>query len=796
MKELRRFSRSRLTRAAIAAVVMLPLLYAGLYLWSFWDPQGHLDRVPVALVMQDRPATADGKPLHAGQDLAEELREREVFDWHAATPEQAADGVRDGSYYLSLTIPSDFSSRLASPSKDGTPSPAELGVEVDTGRSYIMSSISDAVFNEVRAAAAQTAVRDYLDQVFVSIGDMHDKTTEAADGADELHEGADKIDKGLGRTEDATQQLSTGLGQTRNGAQQLTAGLGSANTATGKLAEGSAKVTKGLVTAQDGLTKLGTGLTKLGEGSAKVATGARQVSDQVHANSGKVNAAADTAIPVLEEWGPKVGEAADHLADGLDAIADGLGAEPGSGSDAGAAARIGAKLDRVSGAASEAADSAQAVQNRLDADPDADPELRRLARAAASSAQSAATSARSAADEAGSLGGNGSGTSSQTRQTIAELQREARQLAANARKVAEAAPKAGPQVAALREQYNALDAGLAKLADGAAQVDAGVAKSGTAVGKLETGVGKLADGSQQVTDGLGELGGGLVKLTDGASRLRTGVGRLNDGADQLHTGVGKLHDGSGKISDGSKELADGLADGAEQIPDYSKSERDGRTDMMSDPVRLATSVDNEVPNYGTGFAPFFVPLALWVGAMIVYMVLRPLNPRLLAGTAGALRVAFSGWFPAMALGAAQVGVLLTVLKFALGLEAAHWAGVAGLLLLTAAAFMAIVQAVNALLGAPGRVAALALLMLQLTSAAGTYPIETSPGFFQTISPWLPMSWVVSALRRLISGGDLTVVWQACGVLTLFLLLGLALTVLAVNKGRTWSVRRLHPELSL
>ncbi|NUR90383.1 MAG: YhgE/Pip domain-containing protein, partial [Nonomuraea sp.] len=119
-----------------------------------------------------------------------------------------------------------------------------------------------------------------------------------------------------------------------------------------------------------------------------------------------------------------------------------------------------------------------------------------------------------------------------------------------------------------------------------------------------------------------------------------------------------------------------------------------------------------------------------------------------------------------------------------------------LLLLTAAAFHAEVQAVNALLGPPGRVVALALLMLQLTSAAGTYPIETSPGFFQTISPWLPMSWVVSALRRLISGGDLTVVWQACGVLSAFLVLGLALTTLAVERGRVWSMKRLHPELSL
>lgn len=91
---------------------------------------------------------------------------------------------------------------------------------------------------------------------------------------------------------------------------------------------------------------------------------------------------------------------------------------------------------------------------------------------------------------------------------------------------------------------------------------------------------------------------------------------------------------------------------------------------------------------------------------------------------------------------------------------------------------------------------LALLMLQLTSSAGTYPIETSPGFFQTISPWLPMSWVVSALRRLISGGDLTVAWQACGVLALTVAVGLSLTGYAVHRGRTWSMRRLHPELAL
>ncbi|MFI9589177.1 YhgE/Pip family protein [Nonomuraea sp. NPDC052265] len=746
--------RSRLTRAALAAVIVLPLLYAGLYLWSFWDPQGNLDRVPVALVMEDRPATVDGRTLHAGQDLADELRERRTFAWHEATPRQAADGVADGSYYLSLTVPADFSARLASPSDDtATPTPAQLGLRVDTGRSYIVGSISDAVFNEVRAAAERTAVHDYFDKVFVSIGDIHDATTEAADGAGKLHDGAVKAGDGVSR-------LNSGLGTAENGAQQLSVGLNSANTATGKLRDGSAQVTGGLGKAQQAIGELRDGLTKLRrEGTSELRKGTRKAADQVHTQTRAVNQLADTYVPVLNEWGPKVADAAEQVADAADRLADGSGTGTGA--------------TRAAGSAREAASQARAALDRLGAD--ADPELRSLLR-------SAANTAERAAEQAGSAGTGGSGGAS-------DLSAQARELARNARKIAAVAPRIGPKVDQVRSQVKALDDGLAKLAAGAATVDASLARAGTGAGTLYQGAAKLHDGSAKVTGGLGQLGGGLVKLGDGASTLHAGVDRLHDGAGQVDKGMDQL-------AKGSKDLAGGLGDGADKIPDYDARQRAARADVMSDPVRLAKTVDNEVPNYGTGFAPFFLPLALWVGAMITFMVLKPLNQRRLAGTQGGVRIALAGWLPAVALGAAQVGVLAAVLRFALGLEAAHWLGVIGLLLLAAAAFLAVVQAVNALLGPPGRVVGLALLMLQLTSAAGTYPIETSPGFFQTISPWLPMSWVVSALRRLISGGDLTVVWQACGVLSAFLVLGLALTTLAVERGRVWSMKRLHPELSL
>ncbi|WP_343954200.1 YhgE/Pip family protein, partial [Nonomuraea longicatena] len=292
--------RSRLTRAALAAVVVLPLLYAGLYLWSFWDPQGNLDRLPVALVMEDRPATADGEPLTAGRELADELVERRVLDWHRVDAREAADGVGDGSFYLSLTIPGDFSARLASPSDDtAAPSAASLGVRVDTGRSYIMGTISDAVFAEVRDAAARTAVRDYFDRVFVSIGDIHDKTVEAADGAGELRDGTRKAGDGVA-------ELGSGLGTAENGAKELSVGLNSANTATAKLQQGSAKLTQGIGQAGQAMSRLKDGLDKLAAGTGQLAEGSRRAAEQVRAQRGAVDRLADTYVPVLAEYGPKV----------------------------------------------------------------------------------------------------------------------------------------------------------------------------------------------------------------------------------------------------------------------------------------------------------------------------------------------------------------------------------------------------------------------------------------------------------------------------------------------------------
>ncbi|GGZ31581.1 YhgE/Pip family protein [Streptomyces poonensis] len=685
--ELRRFGRGRLPRAALASLLLLPLLYGALYLWSFWDPYGRLDRVPVALVNDDKGTTADGERLTAGDDIAERLRDSDVFDWHEVSAEEARAGVEDGTYYLSLTMPAGFSERIASSSGD-SPETGALQVRTNDANNYIVGQLSRTVFAEVRTAASTKASRTFLDRIFISFSDLHDETQKAAEGADDLK-------GGIGKAEQGSQDLADGLADAKEGSGDLAGGL----------------------------KRLDSGAGDLEQGSAQVAAGTRTLAE-------KVGGAADQVRPFLEKNGRTIADTANLVADSAGVIRDHLDAFVKAAPAAASGTRT----------ASEALDDVYG--RRCAEQPVPDPacdDLKKAKEAAADAATLAADVDTVVRDHGGDMRA--------LDQDLVTLQRQARALA-------EAAPHLSDD-----------------LDDAVAKIDA-----------LDEGAARVAEGAKTLHTGLGTA-------EEGAMDLDTGVGELKAGAADLKGGLYKLVDGSGK-------LAGGLHDGADKIPDYGEDDRDRRTEVMADPVRLASSDLHKAPNYGTGFAPYFIPLSLWVGAMVAYMLIPPLNRRALAAGASAWRIALAGWLPVAALGTLQVAALMSVLHWALGLEMARAAGTVGFLFLVTACFAAIVQWLNARFGAAGRILVLAFLMLQLTSAGGTYPVQTSPGFFNAVHPFLPMSHVVEALRRLITGGGLGPVWQACAVLAAFTAGALALTALAARRKQVWTLDRLHPELSL
>ncbi|THA26859.1 YhgE/Pip domain-containing protein [Streptomyces sp. RKND-216] len=722
--ELRRFGRGRLPRAAMAAMMLLPLLYGALYLWSFWDPYARLDRIPVALVDEDRGAEAGGERVEAGASLVESLHESDTFDWRETDAADAREGVAEGRYFLSLTVPEDFSTRLASGAGD-RPATGALRVRTDDSNNYLVGQIARTVFSEVRAAASSKASRRFYDRIFVSFSTLHDRTQKAADGASDLDGGIGRAGKGAG-------ELSDGLDEAERGSGRL----------------------------EDGTRRLHTGSGKLKSGAAKVADGTGKLAAKVHRLS-------DTAGPLLDRHSDDIAKTARKVSR--------------------AAGTLRKNLDDLPGAARRAeTDSRRAADALTRADT-------ALCGGTAAPGGSSApdgplpgpTAQGSAPPEVPGAGGQSgppapdaaAGGCPQLKKAVAAAERAA-DVAADTHDLLQD----HESLDELGDHLEDLERAAGKLAREAPGMDEDLDRAVRKVDRLNSGARKVADGAARLHTGLGGA-------EDGAERLDGGLERLGDGADALDGGLFRL-------ADGSERLAAGLHKGAARIPDYDDEERANRSEVMADPVRLASSRLHGVPDYGTGFAPYFIPLSLWVGAMVAYMLLQPLNRRALAAGAPGRRIALAGWLPVAAIGTVQAAALLAVLHWGLGLQMARGAGTAAFLVLVTLCFTAIVQFLGARFGPAGRILVLALLMLQLTSAGGTYPVQTSPDFFNVLHPLLPMSYVVEGLRHLITGGGLEPVWRACAVLVTFTVAALALTAWTARRGQMWTMKQLHPELTL
>lgn len=301
---------------------------------------------------------------------------------------------------------------------------------------------------------------------------------------------------------------------------------------------------------------------------------------------------------------------------------------------------------------------------------------------------------------------------------------------------------------ASQAQIAQLQGGLTQLSAGDNQLDQGVKDLSTALDS------QVKAGSSQLVAGLSQLASGSSALNNGISSAKSGSEELSSGLSQLVSGASELNSGIGTASAGAETLSQRLSDGAAKIATSSGIEKSEKmTPVMSDPVRLADVSIGDVPNYGTGFAPYFIPLALWVGALILFLVIKT-NETAYTGKANRVQIIMSKYLSVIIFGTIQAIVMDTVLIVGLKLSPMHPVLFYLFTILASWSFIAILQFFISILADAGKFIGIVLLMLQLTSAAGTFPIETTPRFFQLINPYLPMTYVVSGLREVISGGDL------------------------------------------
>ena len=328
---------------------------------------------------------------------------------------------------------------------------------------------------------------------------------------------------------------------------------------------------------------------------------------------------------------------------------------------------------------------------------------------------------------------------------VGQLDSKSSELLAGSNKLASGLGELNGKMPALTSGMNQLVSGATQLTDKSGELVAGA-------GKLADGVGQLNSKTPELAGGVNKLVTGVNQLTDKSGQLVTGAGKLADGANQISDGSSKLAaggqtltNGLGELATGSQNLSQGLQGAKGQLSAATTEKENANT--LANPITTSKTDHDNVPVNGVGMAPYMISVALFVCALSTNMIFAKLP----SGRHPESRWAwFKSRFEINGTIAIIAGLLVYGAVHMIGLSANHEGATLFLCVIGSLSFMSIVTALTTWQSKVGAFLSLILLLLQLASSAGTYPLALTNGFFQAINPFLPMSYTVSGLRQTIS----------------------------------------------
>lgn len=263
LTELRRLTDTTFAKVALVAMLIVPSLYAGLYLYANKDPYANLEGLPAALVVQDKGTTlADGEKLQVGDEVASTLLKGHDLDWQQMDAATAEHGLAEGDYAFILTVPETFSADLAS-SADFTPRRAMLEIETNDATNYLAGTIAERVVDQVQVSVAEQVSRTAASELLGGLTTIHAQVTEAATGAGQLatgahdaHAGSSKLRAGSNDLALGEKDLAAGTAQLASGASELSSGLATLDSRTDALPGQTAKLADGAKQVADGNAKV------------------------------------------------------------------------------------------------------------------------------------------------------------------------------------------------------------------------------------------------------------------------------------------------------------------------------------------------------------------------------------------------------------------------------------------------------------------------------------------------------------------------------------------------------------
>lgn len=458
-------SRRPVTWLTLIGVLLLPAVIGGILVGALYDPTDRLDNITAAVVNDDKAVELDGQLVPLGRQLTGGLvkgadDQPSNIDWVISNDEDAAAGLKDGTYTAVVTIPDNFSAAALSTRPGETPERATIGVETAPNARVVDGAITAQLASTASAVFGSELSSQYLTNVFLGFTTLGQQLGSAAGGAHQLADGAGQAADGASSLQDGLGQLSDGASQLASGAQQLAAGAG-------PLADGASQVAGGATALAGGTREAAAGVGDLAGGANGIAEGNQQLANEI-------NGIADQIPPEFAQVATDLSKAAPQVNDALVAAAAAL---------------------------QKAADECTGTPAQCEA-----------LRQAAADANAALPQATATVTKIGQLAGDAAELPAGIRTIAAANQ----QLADGARGLAGGATKAA-------DGLNVIAGGIDGVADGANQVASGVRQFGTGAAGLSSGAAQVASGASGAEEGAGQLADGVEQVATGTSSLADGL---------------------------------------------------------------------------------------------------------------------------------------------------------------------------------------------------------------------------------------------------------------------------------
>lgn len=768
LEELKALIKSPKIWVTMIGVALIPALYNLSFLGSMWDPYGNVDNLPVAVVNQDESSTLNDQTLSIGDNMVDSMSKNKDLDYHFVSAEKAEEGLENGDYYMVITLPEDLSKKAASLLTDD-PEKLTINYQTTAGRSFIASKMSESAMTKLKDTVSENITETYTKAVFKIMSSLQDGLQEASDGGNELLSGSQQLE---------------------SGSQTITDNLNTAASGSQTLADGTATLSSGLTTYTNGVSSLASGANELDSKSAALVSGVAQLKEssaQVQQLVDGANSLTDGLQKLATATTLSAEESANiqSLISGLPQLNAGIQQLNASVSE------ISTEVDttEISTVLSDIAAQAKGILEAEEKDSSA-----RLT-AIQETAAYQSLDATQQAELVNALNTSGNSVSQQAQQILTDVQtmettltQLSSQLSSLSSKVTElqtgvsrianqsnvALPGAVTALTTLSTGLNQVNtAATTQLVPGSSQIASGIStlntKLSSGASELLTGVTNYTSGVSQVASGANQLAANNSQLTSGASQLQSGAEELASGSSQLAAGSDTLTSGLTTLTSGISTLTSSLSEASDQLSLVSVTNKNAK--LVSNPVSTKKTDNDSVKVNGIGMAPYMIAVSLMVVALSTNVIFanslsgRPVKNRFewakqklfingLISTVGSL-------------------VLYGAIQF-LGFEANYEWRTIFLIILGGWTLMALVTALVGWNNRYGSFLSLIMLLLQVGSAGGSYPIELSPKFFQVIHPYMPMTYIVTGLRQTISmrGSIGTQVGVLSAFLVAFMVLGL------------------------